>query len=144
MGNAATSFMFQRRLRDRSSCLCRVFVASGELGCASDVLPEVLPKRCFCVGKDQATEKTVHYSNGEKEGGKNFKSMQSLLGYQNLCLKQTRPLCGVFLQKSREKERRGVFRGYRQRDMAAVWAGKACRPLRGLAHPNTPVRCWRA
>lgn len=81
-------------------------MASRELGSASDALPEMLPRRCFCVGKDQAIEKTVHYSNGEKEGGKNFKSMQSLLGYQNLCLKQTRPLCGVFIQKSREKERK--------------------------------------
>lgn len=81
-------------------------MASGELGSASDALPEMLPRRCFCVGKDQAIEKTVHYSNGEKEGGKNSKSMQSLLGYQNLCLKQTRPLCGVFVQKSREKERK--------------------------------------
>lgn len=47
-------------------------MASREQGSASDALPEMLPRRCFCVGKDQATEKTVHYSNGEKEGGKKF------------------------------------------------------------------------
>ena len=57
-------------------------------------------KVCIIHGKIRYT----HYSSNEKRKEEFVKNVQSLLGYQSQCLECTRPLCGVFMQKSREKE----------------------------------------
>lgn len=135
------SLILQRKLRDGPSSLCGVFKASREAGGASNALPEMASEVSLCrrSREGQAFEKIVHYFSGEEEEGKVFKNIRSSLGCESLRLKQTGPLCRVFIQESGEntfEERKRGVAEEAEGDTAAMWAGKVYRPLQlGIGVP---------
>lgn len=95
---------------------------------------------CRRSGKGQASEKTMCYSNSEREERKVFKNIQWLLGH--VSLKQTRPpVWGIGSGKWREgkvfKEMKRGGDSLGRKDTAAVWTEKSIQTLKDLVQHNS-------